>query len=132
MGVGRTGIGAGDVIELHGSVGGQVHRMGLSWFIEWGFEIVWVRSTCGHPWSGGHGPGIIIVGCLRELRVERSWRCLWRSGHSRGSVRGGDRISSCGTEELSPFAVRAVNRQIGDVDIVARSVTLAGMMVWTV
>ena len=132
MDVSRAGVGAGDMIELHGSVGGQVHRVGLPGFIKWRFEVVGVRSTGWHPGGGGHGPGIIVVGSLRELWVKRSRRCLWRPGRPRRSVRGGDRISRCGAEELSPFAVRAVNCQIGDVDIVARSVTLTGMMVWAV
>ena len=129
MGVGRTGIGAGDVIELHGSVGGQVHRVGLPWFIKWGFEVVRVRSTGWHPGGGGHGPGIIVVGSLRELWVKRSRRCLWRPGRPRRSVRRGDRISRSSTEELSSFAVRAVNRQVGDMDVVTYSVTLTGVVV---
>ena len=129
MGVSRTGVGAGDVIELHGSVGGQVHRVGLPGFIKWRFEVVVVWSTGWHPGGGGHGPGIIVVGSLRELRVKRGRRCLWRPGRPRRSVRRGDRISRSSTEELSSFAVRAVNRQVGDMDVVTYSVTLTGVVV---
>ena len=132
MGVSRTGVGAGDVIELHGSVGGQVHRVCLPGFIKWRFEVVGIRSTGWHPGGGGHGPGIIVVGSLRELRVKRSRRCLWRPGRPRRSVRRGDRISRSSAEKLSSLAIRAVNCQVGDMDVVAYSVTLTGVVVLTV
>ena len=132
MGVSRAGVGTRDVIELHGSVGGQVHRVGLPGFIKWRFEVVGIRSTGWHPGGGGHGPGIIVVGSLRELRVKRSRRCLWRPGRPRRSVRRGDRISRSSAKKLSSLAVRAVNCQVGDMDVVAYSVTLTGVVVLAV
>ena len=49
MGVSRAGVGARDVIELHGSVGGQVHWVGLPWFVKWGFKVVGTLGAGRHP-----------------------------------------------------------------------------------
>ena len=113
-----------DMVELHRSIGGEVHRVSLSRLIQ--RRSVGSRScgSCRHSGSGSHGPRRVVrsgrLGVRKVLAlIIIGWCHILGGLRSSRSVRRGYRAASRAAQHLRSVAVRTVDGHVRDVKIVA-------------